>query len=191
MSDQPMSDQPMSDQPLPLVLIVAVARNRVIGSDNRLLWKLSGDMRHFKAITMGHPMIMGRKTYDSIGRPLPGRETIVVSRDSSYQPVGVMVANDIETALLLGQAAAVRLGAPEIAVVGGGEIYRQTLDQAARVELTEVDLAPKGDTHFPPLDPAHWQERGRVAHKRDLAAGDEADYAFVTYDRITKSGATR
>ena len=170
---------------LPLVHVVAVARNGVIGGDNRLLWRLKGDMAHFRRCTMGRPMIMGRKTFDSIGKPLPGRETIVVTRDQNYRAQGVLVAHDIQSALELAQGAAARLGASEIAIVGGGEIYRQTLDRAARIELTEVALEPEGDAFFPELPPAQWRETRREPHRADPAAGDEADYAFVTYDRVT------
>lgn len=170
---------------LPLVLVVAVARNGVIGGDNRLLWRLRGDMAHFRRCTMGRPMIMGRKTFDSIGKPLPGRETIVVTRDPDYRREGVLVAHDIESALELADVAAARLGASEIAIVGGGEIYRQTLDRAARIELTEVALEPEGDVFFPELSPDQWRETRREPHRADSGAGDEADYAFVTYDRVT------
>lgn len=176
---------------LPLVHVVAVARNGVIGGDNRLLWRLKGDMAHFKRCTMGRPMIMGRKTFDSIGKPLPGRETIVITRDQGYRREGVLVAHDLEGALRLAEEAAGRLGATEIAVVGGGEIYRQTLAQAARIELTEVALEPDGDTFFPKLDPALWRETRREPHKADRAAGDEADYAFVTYEQITNGRGDR
>jgi dihydrofolate reductase len=170
---------------LPLVLVVAVARNGVIGGDNRLLWRLKGDMAHFRRCTMGRPMIMGRKTFDSIGKPLPGRETIVVTRDRDYRPEGVLVAHDIQGALELAEGAATRLGASEIAVVGGGEIYRQTLDRAARIELTEVALEPEGDTVFPDLSRSIWRETRREPHRADPAAGDHADYAFVTYENVT------
>jgi dihydrofolate reductase len=174
---------------LPLVQIVAVARNGVIGGDNRLLWRLKGDMAHFKRCTMGSPMIMGRKTFESIGKPLPGRETIVLTRDAAFAREGVLVAHDLETALRLAGEAANRLGADEIAVVGGGEIYRQTLDRAAKIELTEVELAPGGDAFFPELDAQVWRETRREPHRANMDAGDEADYAFVTYERITNGRA--
>jgi dihydrofolate reductase len=176
---------------LPLVLVVAVARNGVIGGDNRLLWRLKSDMAHFKRCTMGRPMIMGRKTFDSIGKPLPGRETIVLTRDMSYARQGVLVAHDLEGALKLAEEAAARLGAGEIAIVGGGEIYSQTMPLAARIELTEVALEPDGDAYFPEMDPGAWRETSREPHIANPAAGDEADYAFVTYDRITNGRADR
>lgn len=176
---------------LPLVFIVAVAKNGVIGGDNKLLWRLSGDLKRFKALTMGKPMIMGRKTFDSIGKPLPGRTTIVVTRDASWRHEGVEVAHHLDEALALGEAAAASMGASEIAVVGGAEIYRQLLPKAARVEWTEVDLMPEGDARFAPLDPKEWREVAREAHTRNPEAKDEADYAFVTYQRITNGLAPR
>ena len=176
---------------LPLVLVVAVARNGVIGGDNRLLWRLKGDMLHFKRCTMGRPMIMGRKTFDSIGKALPGRETIVLTREAGFLRESVLIAHDLEAALQLAAEAAGRLGADEIAVVGGGEIYRQTLDLAAKIELTEVALEPEGDAFFPMLDPKVWRETRREPHRANKEAGDEADYAFVTYERITNGRAPR
>jgi len=176
---------------LRLVLVVAVARNGVIGGDNRLLWRLKGDMAHFKRCTMGKPMIMGRKTFASIGRPLPGRETIVLTRDPDYRQDGVRVAADLPAALTLATEAAQRLGADEIVIVGGGEIYRQTLDKAARIEMTEVALEPDGDTYFPEMAPGAWRETWRETHLANREADDEADYAFVTYERITNGRADR
>jgi dihydrofolate reductase len=176
---------------LPLVFIVAVAKNGVIGGNNKLLWRLSGDLKRFKALTMSKPMVMGRKTFDSIGKPLPGRETIVVTRDAAWSREGVHVAKDLDHAVALGNEIGARMGASEITVVGGAEIYRQLLPRAARVEWTEVDLAPEGDALFGPLDPAEWQETARETHPRNLEAKDEADYAFVTYQRITNGLAPR
>lgn len=174
---------------LPLVQIVAVARNGVIGGDNRLLWRLKGDMLHFRRCTMGRPMIMGRKTFDSIGKALPGRETIVLTREPGFLREGVLIAHDLEAALLLAGEAANRLGADEVAVVGGAEIYRQTLDLAAKIELTDVALEPEGDAFFPELDEKVWRETRRETHRANVDAGDEVDYAFVTYERITNGRA--
>ena len=176
---------------LPLVFIVAVAKNGVIGGDNQLLWRLSGDLKRFKALTMGKPMIMGRKTFDSIGKPLPGRETIVVTRDPSWSREGVHVARDLDAAVTLADQLGQAMGASEAIVVGGAEIYRQLLPRATRVEWTEVDLAPEGDALFEPLDPREWLESAREAHFRNPEAKDEADYAFVTYQRITNGLAPR
>ena len=167
---------------VPLAIIAAVARNGVIGGNNQLLWKLRSDMLHFRAITMGKPMIMGRRTWDSIGRPLPGRETIVVTRDPSFAAQGAHVVHDPQAAVVMGQALAERLKAAEIMVVGGGELYRQLLDECHALHITEVDLAPEGDAFFPTIDPAHWREAVRVAH--DPGPGDEARFSFVDYVRV-------
>ena len=166
---------------VPLVIVAAVARNGVIGGNNRLLWKLRSDMNHFRAITMGKPMIMGRRTWDSIGRPLPGRETIVVTRDASFAAPGAHVVQDPESAIAMGQALAEHLKSPEIVVAGGGELYGLLLDRCAALHLTEVDLAPEGDAFFPPIDPAQWREAGRATH--DPGPGDEAGFSFVDYVR--------
>ena len=167
---------------VPLAIIAAVARNGVIGGNNRLLWKLRSDMLHFRAITMGKPMIMGRRTWDSIGRPLPGRETIVVTRDASFQAPGAHVVQDLEGAIAMGQTLAEQLKSPEIVVAGGGELYALLLDRCAALYITQVDLAPEGDAFFPAIDPARWREVARTAH--DPGPGDEAGFSFVDYVRV-------
>ena len=156
-------------------LIAAVARNGAIGADGGLPWRLSSDLKRFKALTMGKPLVMGRKTFDSVGRPLPGRRVIVVTRDAGWTRPGVETANSLEAALALAA------GADEIMVGGGGEIYAQALPLAARLYLTEVDLAPKGDVRFPDIDPALWREARRELGAR--GPKDEADFAFVEYER--------
>jgi dihydrofolate reductase len=161
-----------------LALIAAVARNGVIGASGALPWRLSSDLKHFRAATLGKPLVMGRKTFQSIGRPLPGRTTIVVTRDSSFAAAGVAVAHDVNEALRLAAAG----GSSEIMVAGGGEIYLQTIDRAARLLITEVDLAPEGDARFPGIDPALWREARREPGVR--GANDEADFAFVEYGRM-------
>ena len=166
---------------VPLAIVAAVARNGVIGGNNRLLWKLRSDMLHFRAITMGKPMIMGRRTWDSIGRPLPGRETIVVTRDPAFAAQGAHVVHDLDAAIALGQELAERLNAPEIMVAGGGELYGLLLDQCAALHITQVDLAPEGDAFFPALDPVRWRETARAVH--DPGPGDEARFSFVDYVR--------
>ena len=165
----------------PLASVVAVARNGVIGGDNRLLWKLRSDMVHFRAITMGKPMIMGRRTWDSIGRPLPGRESIVVTRDTSFKAEGAHVVHDIQAALTLAQERAKAMNAAEIVLAGGGDLYAQMLDQCDVLHVTEVDLAPQGDATFPKIDPKIWREVSRESH--EAQQGDEAAYSFVTYMR--------
>ena len=166
---------------VPLVVVAAVARNSVIGGGNQLLWRLPSDMKHFRALTMGRPMIMGRKTFASIGKALPGRETIVVTRERSFTAAGVHAAHDIAAAQSLGQSRALAMGAPEVVLAGGAELYAAMLGQAARLHITEVDLAPEGDAVFPPIDPARWREVARRFPIR--APGDEAAFCFVEYAR--------
>jgi dihydrofolate reductase len=166
---------------LPLVLVAAVARNGVIGSDQGLPWRLSSDLKRYKALTWGKPMVMGRKTYLTIGRALPGRETIVVTRDPDFAAPGVAVAHDLEAALDLAAERARALGASEIIIAGGGEIYAQTIGRATRLLITEVALDGKGETRFPPIEPAHWREVARENGER--GPRDEADFAFVDYER--------
>lgn len=167
---------------LPLVLVAAVARNGVIGGDNRLLWRIPGDLRYFKRRTMGRPMLMGRKTFDSIGRPLPGRVSVVVTRDPAFSHAGVLTAHSIEEGIAIADRVGREQGAREIAVIGGAEIYRQVMDRAAVLAITEVDLAPEGDAVFPPIDPAQWREVFREPHPK--GPEDDAAHAFVDYERI-------
>lgn len=164
-----------------LVIVVAIARNGVIGGDNRLLWHLPGDLQRFRELTWGKPIIMGRKTYASIGRVLPGRETIVVTRDSGFAAPGVQVAHDIAPALALGRVRAQAMGASQVILGGGGEIYAAMIGQADRLHVTEVDLIPNGEARFPAIDPALWQEVARL----HPAPGprDAAGYQFVEYAR--------
>ena len=159
-----------------ITLVVAVARNGVIGRDNGLAWHLRSDLKRFKALTMGKPMLMGRKTYQSIGKPLPGRRTLVLTRDPAFAAEGVDVVHDWAGAL------AAVAGAQELMVVGGAEIYRLALPQADAIHLTEVAGDYDGDTRFPDFDRAAFRETAREAH----AAGehDECAFAFVTLERI-------
>ena len=164
-----------------IALIAAVAKNGVIGAGGALPWRLSSDLKHFKAATMGKPLVMGRKTYQSIGGPLPGRTIVVVTRDRAFAAQGALVAGDLGQALELAEAAARQGGADEIVVAGGGEIYAQAIGRATRLHITEVDLAPEGDAHFPPIDPAAWREVSR--RKGERGPRDQADFAFVEYER--------
>jgi len=165
----------------PLAIVAAVARNGVIGANNGLPWRLSSDMKRFKALTWGKPLVMGRKTYLSIPRALPGRETIVVTRDPAFAPAGVNIAHELETALDLAAQRADAMGAEEIVVAGGAEIYAQTMARASRLYITEVALDAEGDTRFPPIDPGQWREARR--RKGERGPRDEADFAFVDYER--------
>lgn len=167
---------------LTTALIAAVARNGVIGQGNALPWRLPSDMRHFKAMTLGKPVIMGRQTYESIGRPLPGRAVVVVSSRANFDAAGCDVAASIEAALQQAERRAAVLGASEIMVAGGGTLYRAMIGQADRLYLTEIDAAPPGDTMFPPIDPALWRVGERVAHPP--GPGDDTGFALVTYERL-------
>lgn len=166
---------------LPIVLVAAVARNGVIGRDNRLLWRLKSDMKHFRALTMGRPMIMGRKTFDSIGKPLPGRPIIVITRDPDWRHEGVTVVSSPEAARAAAEALAQAHNQSEVIVAGGGEIYRAFLPEATRLEITWVDLTPEGDALFPQIDPSLWREDSRRSFTKN--ADDEADFHLVTYVR--------
>jgi dihydrofolate reductase len=144
---------------LPLTIVAAVAKNSVIGGGNKLLWHLPSDLKHYREATWGKPMIMGRKTYESIGRPLPGRETIVVTRDARFTaPEGVHIVSTIEAALACAQERALAMGADEIILAGGGELYRALLDRVDRLRMTFVDLEPEGDAFFPQIDWSQWRE---------------------------------
>ncbi len=165
-----------------LAAIAAVAENGVIGLGNRLPWHISSDLKHFKALTLGKPVIMGRKTFASLGRVLPGRETIVVTRDSAFvAPQAVFVAPNPDAAVELATARAEILGAEEIIVAGGGEIFAALLDRLDRLYVTFVALAPPGDAFFPPLDWSKWREIRREAHAPQK--GDDASFIFADYVR--------
>jgi len=167
---------------VPLVLVVAVAENGVIGRDNGLPWRISGDLKHFKAVTMGKPLVMGRKTFESIGKPLPGRTNIVLTTDKAWRANGVIVAGDLEAALLAAQEDAKRTGANEIAIIGGSALFRETLPRAAKIELTEVHASPAGDTFFPAYDKSAFRETRRDGpHKGEK---DEYPWSAVTLERI-------
>jgi dihydrofolate reductase len=159
----------------PLAVIAAVARNGVIGIDNKLPWHLPEDLQHFKALTMGHAVIMGRKTWESLPpkfRPLPGRRNIVVTRDTAYAATGATVVHSLEEA-------AAAAGEAMAFVIGGAELYRQALALATRLELTEIDADYAGDAHFPDFDRAAWREVARATGRS--AAG--LPFAFVSYER--------
>jgi dihydrofolate reductase len=169
-----------------ILIIVAVADNGVIGRGNALPWRLKSDMQHFRAQTMGKPVVMGRKTYLSIGRPLAGRTTIVVSRDRAFTATGIVVAPSLDAALAVARGDALRRNADAIVIAGGAEIYTQALPLAAQLAVTRVHKKVDGDAHFPAIDPDLWRESSRDTPQR--AAEDEADFDFVTYER--RSGAS-
>jgi dihydrofolate reductase len=149
-----------STKPL-ITLVVAVADNGVIGRDNALPWHLPADLRHFKQVTMGKPIVMGRRTFESIGKPLPGRQNIVVTRDPNYQPDGVIVVHGVDAAL---DAAA---EAPEIMIIGGAELFRLFLPRAGRIHLTCVHSDIEGDVRWPDLDPREWEAVARERYEAD------------------------
>jgi dihydrofolate reductase len=165
-----------------VVLLAAVAQNGVIGRGNALPWRLKSDMQHFRGVTMGKPVVIGRKTYLSIGKPLQGRTTIVVSRDPAFAAPGIVVAPSLDAALAVARGDALRRGANEIFIAGGADIYGQALLAAARLVITEVHKHVDGDTYFPVIDPAAWREVARDEY--EPAIGDEASFALVVYERI-------
>lgn len=161
-------------------LIVAAARNRAIGLNNKMPWHLPEDLKYFKRVTLGKPVIMGRNTFESIGRPLPGRPNIIISRNAGYSAEGITLVNSLEVAL----TAAQRLlppGVDEVMIIGGAQIYAQALAQASRLYLTEVDAEPEADAFFPAFDRAEWRETAREAH---AACGrNPYSYSFVLLER--------
>lgn len=171
----------MNTTRLPLALIAAVARNRVIGHDNRMPWHLPADLKYFKAKTLGKPVIMGRKTWDSLGRPLPGRLNLVVSRQKSLCLDGAEVFADLEPALVRADAWAREQGADELMLIGGAQLYGQALPLAERLYLTRIELAPEGDAFFPEFSRDEWL---RVAEEAHPAEGDRPAHAFEEWRRL-------
>ncbi|QSR33605.1 dihydrofolate reductase [Marinobacterium iners] len=166
-----------------LAMIAAQSQNRVIGNNNKLPWYLPEDLKYFKRVTLGKPIIMGRKTFESIGRPLPGRTNIVITRnpDWTHDGAGVRVVHSLQQAIELAESLALVNGFEESLVIGGAEIYALALPQADRLYLTQVHAEVQGDAHFPPLDPAQWQEMAR----EDFSAiePNPYDYSFIVLDR--------
>ena len=158
-----------------IALIAAVAENGVIGSGGEIPWRLPSDFAFFKRTTLGKPVIMGRKTFESIGRPLPGRTNLVVTARSDYRPEGVEVVQNLEAALARARDVAARDGVDEIMVIGGGEVYRAAIDTADRLYITHVAVSPDGDARFPQIDPAVWE----VDRTLDIARTERDSAAFV------------
>lgn len=159
---------------VPIALIAGVARNNVIGAKGGIPWKIPSDMAFFKRTTMGKPIVMGRKQYETVGKPLPGRINIVVTRQADYQPDGVIVARNLTEALEKAQQIARNDGASEVMVIGGGDIYAQAMPLADRLYISHVELAPQGDVLFPPIDPAIWH----VVEEPEVTPSDRDDAAF-------------
>ncbi len=183
-AEHPREHAPTSAPECPrvaLVHLVAVADNGVIGQGGKLPWRLKSDLQHFRAATMGKPVLMGRKTYLSIGKPLPGRTNIVVSRDRDFAAPGILVAPGLSEALASARGDALRRGADAIVVIGGADIYAQTLPMADRLIVTRVHMSPPGDTRLPPIDAAIWREVERS--ERPAGPDDAAGFTLMVYER--------
>jgi dihydrofolate reductase len=172
---------------IPIILVAAVADNGVIGQEGGLPWRLKSDMAHFRAVTMGKPVVMGRKTYTSIGGPLKGRTNIMVTRDRFFAVPGVVVAASLAAALEVARGDALRRGADAIAVIGGADVYVQCMGLADRLLITHVHLRPTGETRFPTIDAATWRAAGQSEHAAGPA--DEAGFTLVEYVRKERGGA--
>lgn len=159
-------------------LVVAAANNNVIGKDNRLLWHLPNDMKFFKNVTWGMPVVMGRKTFESLGKPLPGRKNIILSRRPGLHIEGTVVVKSMEDATFLVKEMEVK----EMMVIGGSEIFRMVFEKAGRIYLTRVDAAPEGDAYFPAVSPAEWKLVSKTDHKADERHA--YNYSFQVWERI-------
>lgn len=164
-----------------IAMIAGVAQNGVIGSDQTIPWRVPSDMAFFRKTTMGKPIVMGRKQFETVGKPLPGRTNIVITRQKDYQPEGVMVFNDIEAALAQAREIAEAAGVDEIMIIGGGELYAQLMDRADRLYISHIDLEPTGDVRFPTIKPHEWA----VVEVPDIEPSprDDATYRVNVYDR--------
>jgi dihydrofolate reductase len=172
---------------IPLVLIAAVAENGVIGRNDRLPWRLKSDLQHFRRVTMGKPVVLGRKTFQSLFNPLQGRTTIVVTRDRNFMAPGVVVAHGLETALAAARGDALRRGADSIMVAGGSDIYAQAMPLADRLLITLVHVRSEGDAIFPPIDATFWREIRREMHAP--GPDDGARFSRIAYERADRAPA--
>lgn len=166
---------------VPVAMIAAIGENSVIGNDGQIPWRLPTDFAHFKRTTLGKPLIMGRKTFTSIGKPLPGRTNVIVTRQPDYAPEGVVVCHSLSEALDRAQSIAAATHASEVMIGGGAEIYREAMPLADTLYITQVALAPEGDARFPPIDPATWE----ITQRHDIVRTerDSADFVVLTYTR--------
>lgn len=171
--------------PVRVAIVAAVAENGVIGHAGGLPWHLSSDLKLFRRLTIGKPIIMGRRTYQAIGRPLDSRDNIVVTRNPGFDAPDILIAADVDAALTMAHELARRRGADEIAVIGGAQIYQAVLPVTDRIYLTRVDAAPEGDTFFPELVARDWHEVDRAVFQ--AGANDDHDFTFVTLDRRSAS----
>lgn len=172
-----------------IVFVVAVSESGVIGRDGALPWRLKSDLKRFRRLTMGHPIVMGRKTYASIGKPLGGRTNIVVTRDRRFAAPGLVVADTLEAALATAAGDALRRSAGAIMIIGGAEIFAQLMDRATRLEITLVHAQPAGDTVFPPVDTHVWREVAREEHP--AGPDDEAGFTILSYERTPRLAGER
>ncbi len=163
---------------IPLIAVAALADNRVIGNDNKLIWRIRSDLKRFRSLTMGRPLIMGRKTFQSIGKVLPGRYTVVLTRDPGFAAEGVVVAHSLGVALELGQDLAEQHSADAVVIGGGADLYAQTLPLCERLHLTYVHAQPEGDALFPQFARTEWRETGSEKHP----AGPDDEHPFTFLD---------
>jgi len=170
-----------SEKKVEIILVAAIGANGVIGSNGQLPWRLKSDLQHFKRVTSGRPVLMGRKTFESIGKPLPNRTNIVMTRDLNFAAAGTTLATSLDAALAIARDDARRRGIPEIMIIGGGDVFDATMDMADRLEITHVHASPKGDVLFPAIDPAVWRETARQHY--DAGPADDASFDTVTYER--------
>ena len=162
-----------------ITLIVAMGKNREIGKENQLLWHLPKDLKHFKELTSGYPIIMGRKTYESIGKPLPNRTNIVISRKNDWFEEGILIVGSIKEAVKFAKKID-----EEVFIIGGGNIYEQTIDLADKLEVTLVDAVLDADTFFPKINEKVWQKTNEERHQKDEK--NEFDFCFQTYERVSE-----
>ena len=171
----------LEESPMKLALIAAMAQNRVVGIDNKLPWHLPEDLKYFKRITTGKAVIMGRKTYESIGRPLPNRTNIVITRSTEFSAPGIEVVNSLDAAIELAENVSLINAVDEVMVIGGAQIYEAALPQADRLYLTHVHANVEGDAYFPDVDMSQWKELGREDY--DASETNPYNYSFVVYDK--------
>jgi dihydrofolate reductase len=164
-----------------IVLVAAIGENNVIGRDGQLPWRLKSDLKHFRELTVGKPVIMGRKTYESIGKPLKDRTNIVLTSDLGLVVPGGVLATSLDAALSYARNDAARRGVDDIMIIGGSDVFAAIMPQADRLEITHVHAAPEGDAMFPPIDPSAWQKVAYAAHP--AGPNDDADFTVVTYLR--------
>lgn len=164
-----------------IALIAAIADNGVIGRNTALPWHIKSEFQYFRNTTLGHPIVMGRKSFEALGKPLPKRANIIVTRDQAFSAPGTLVAHSLEDGIALGREIALKDGVGQVFIGGGADIYRSTLDIADRLYVTEVHMAPEGDTRFPPFDRSQWIETKREFH--NAQPGEDADYTITVLER--------